>query len=270
MLKVSLGWGHALALAKDGNLFGWGYYVNSRIGKIGRELEISPLESNSTKLRSREEFSAIEADEKSVMEAIEKEKDMPIIWDPGSIEELHELKAADVACGHDHSLVVCCDGTLFTGGSNVYGQLGRATKDLGLGPVDIRFRPITIASGLRHSLAVCNNPSSEATQDATSVVSRGWNQSSQLGREGPTEIPQVVEGLAGEIPVSVSGGRAHSLALTAKKEVWAWGSGRNGRLGLGSSADEVEPVLVEYLEGSEVIQAVAGLDHSLTRILCFK
>ncbi|KAJ8534525.1 hypothetical protein K7X08_016253 [Anisodus acutangulus] len=158
------------------------------------------------------------------------------------------------------------DGTLFSGGSNVYGQLGRATKDLGLGPVDIRFRPITIASGLRHSLAVCNNPSSEATQDATSVVSRGWNQSSQLGREGPTEIPQVVEGLAGEIPVSVSCGRAHSLTLTAKKEVWAWGSGRNGRLGLGSSADEVEPVLVEYLEGSEVIQAVAVLDHSLVLV----
>lgn len=106
--QVSLGWGHALALAKNGNLFGWGYYADGRIGKIGRELEISPLESNSTKLRSTEEFSAIEAAEKLVMEAIKKEKDMPIIWEPGSIEELHELKVADVACGHDHSLVLCC------------------------------------------------------------------------------------------------------------------------------------------------------------------
>ncbi|XP_060201069.1 uncharacterized protein LOC132629471 [Lycium barbarum] len=259
IVKVSLGWGHALALAKNGNLFGWGYYADGRIGKIGRELEISPLES-------RQEFSGIEAAEKSVMEAIEKEKDMPIIWEPGSIEELHELKVADVACGLDHSLVLCCDGTLFSGGSNAYGQLGRANKDLGLRPVDIRFRPLAIASGLGHSLAVCHDPSSEATGEATSVVSWGWNQSSQLGREGPDNIPQVVEGLAGETPVSVSGGRAHSLALTAKKEVWAWGTGRNGRLGLGSSVDEAEPMLVEYLEGSVVVQAVAGLDHSLVLV----
>lgn len=88
-------------------MFGWGYYADGRIGKIGRELEISPLESNSIKPRSRGESSAIEAAEKSVMEAIEKEKDMPIIWEPGSIEELHELKVADVACGLDHSLVLC-------------------------------------------------------------------------------------------------------------------------------------------------------------------
>lgn len=266
MLKVSLGWGHALALAKNGNLFGWGYYADGRIGKIGRELEISPLESNSTKLRSKGESSAIEAAAKSVMEAIEKEKDMPIIWEPGSIEELHELKVADVASGLDHSLVLCRNGTLFSGGSNVYGQLGRAIKDLGMQPVDINFLPLSIASGLGHSLAVCNYPSSEPTGNATSVISWGWNKSSQLGREGPDDIPQVVEGLIGESPVSVAGGRAHSLALTTKKELWAWGCGRNGRLGLGSSADEAEPMFVEYLEGSEVIQAVAGLDHSLVLV----
>ncbi|XP_004248218.2 ultraviolet-B receptor UVR8 isoform X2 [Solanum lycopersicum] len=266
IVKVSLGWGHALALAKNGNLFGWGYYADGRIGKIGRELEISPLESNSIKPRSRGESSAIEAAEKSVMEAIEKEKDMPIIWEPGSIEELHELKVADVACGLDHSLVLCRDGMLFSGGSNVYGQLGRAIKDLGMQPVDINFLPLSIASGLGHSLAVCNDRSSEPTGNATSVVSWGWNKSSQLGREGPDNTPQVVEGLIGESPVSVSGGRAHSLALTAKKELWAWGCGRNGRLGLGSSADEAEPMLVEYLEGSDVIQAVAGLDHSLVLV----
>ncbi|XP_009617699.1 ultraviolet-B receptor UVR8 [Nicotiana tomentosiformis] len=266
IVKVSLGWGHALALAKNGNLFGWGYYSDGRIGNIGRELEISPLESNSTKLSSGEESSAIEAAEKSVMEAMEKEKDMPIIWEPGSVEELHGLKVADVACGLDHSLVLCCDGALFSGGSNIYGQLGRLNKDLGMQPVDIQFRPLSIASGLGHSLAVCHGASSEAIEDATSVVSWGWNRSSQLGREGPEDIPKVVEGLAGETPISVSGGRAHSLALTAKKEVWAWGCGKNGRLGLGSSADEVEPMLVEYLEGCEVIQAVAGLDHSLVLV----
>lgn len=73
----------------------------------------------------------------------------------------------------------------------------------------------------------------------------------------------MVEGLEGESVVSVSAGRVHSIALTSKGEVWAWGSGRNGRLGLGSSIDEAEPALVESLVGMKVLQAVSGFDHNL-------
>ncbi|PHT87515.1 hypothetical protein T459_09621 [Capsicum annuum] len=89
-------------------LLRWLSNHDDRIGKIGRELEISPLESNSTKLRSKGESFATEVTEKSVIEAIEKEKDMPIIWEPDLIEDLYELKATDVTCGLDHSLALCC------------------------------------------------------------------------------------------------------------------------------------------------------------------
>ncbi|KAI8007754.1 Serine/threonine-protein kinase Nek8 [Camellia lanceoleosa] len=89
---------------------------------------------------------------------------------------------------------------------------------------------------------------------------------SQLGREGHENLPLVVEELVGETPVSVSGGRVHSVALTSKREVWVWGGGRNGGLGLGSSIGEDEPKLVEYLEGSEVLQAVSGFDHNLVLV----
>ena len=75
-----------------------------------------------------------------------------------------------------------------------------------------------------------------------------------------------VEGLIGENLVSVSGGRVHSIALTSKGEVWVWGCGRNGRLGLGSSTDEAEPILLDSLEGCEVLQAVSGFDHNLVLI----
>nr|GLL22781.1 RCC1 and BTB domain-containing protein 2 [Ipomoea trifida] len=260
IVKVSLGWGHALAMTRSGKLFGWGYYADGRIGKIGKELEISPLESNSS------EFKSVEAAEQSVLEAMEKEKDMPTIWNPGLVEELQGLKVEDVACGLDHSLVVCSDGTLFSGGSNAYGQLGRTNQDLGMHPVDIGLHTLNIASGLGHSLAVCKVPSSEGPK----VFSWGWNQSCQLGRRGPSNIPQQVEGLDGEIPKLVSAGRAHSLVLTAKNEVWAWGCGKNGRLGLCSSADESEPMLVDFSQGFEVWEAMTGLDHSLVlgKIVC--
>ncbi|KAM7492452.1 hypothetical protein LguiA_035373 [Lonicera macranthoides] len=264
IVKVSLGWGHALALTKDGKLFGWGYSADGRLGKIGETSETSPLESNArtAKMPKQSSRSIFEDAEKLVLEAMEKEKDMPIIWEPFLIEELRGMEVVDVACGLDHSLVLSRDGTLLSSGSNIYGQLGRAREDLGFLPVDITVNPISIASGLGHSMAICQIPSVEGNEDGPQILSWGWNQSSQLGRAGPENIPMAVEGLEEETPVSVSGGRVHSIALTSKGEVWAWGCGRNGRLGLGSSIDEEEPRLVE-LEGTEVLQAVSGFDHNL-------
>lgn len=133
-------------------------------------------------------------------------------------------------------------------------------------PVDIRFHPLSLASGMGHSLAICHVQSSDATAENPVLVSWVWNCNSQLGRDGPENVPLVVEGLADETPIAASGGRAHSMVVTDRSELWTWGCGRNGRLGLGSSVDEGEPILVEYFEGCEVIQAVAGFDHSLVLI----
>lgn len=109
ILQVSLGWGHALALTKDGKLFGWGYYADGRLGKIGKSLEASPLDSVSAKVKSSSKNSnlMIETAEKLVLEAIEKEKEMPVIWEPTLVEELSDVKVVDVACGLDHSLALC-------------------------------------------------------------------------------------------------------------------------------------------------------------------
>lgn len=267
IVKVSLGWGHTLAQTKNGKLFGWGYSADGRLGQMGKPLESSPLDSSSDLSKATRVLSSvIDAAEKLVLEGMEKEKDMPIIWEPCLIQELHDSEVVDVACGFDHSLVLCRDGTLLSGGSNVYGQLGRAIQDLGMLPIDIKFHPLSIASGLGHCLAICQIKRSEGAGESASIVSWGWNQSSQLGREGPENLPLVVDELAEETPISVSGGRAHSVALTSKGEVWVWGSGRNGRLGLGSSMDEAEPQLVDYLEGSEVLQAVSGFDHNLVLV----
>jgi alpha-tubulin suppressor-like RCC1 family protein len=164
------------------------------------------------------------------------------------------------------------DGTLLSGGDNTYGQLARKISEPSLLPVaDISsFNPISLASGLGHSLALCHNSATKHNTSCKTVIfSWGWNIASQLGRRGNTELPGLVKGLEGEHIVSVSAGRVHSLALTGE-EVFVWGSGRNGRLGLGHSMDEAEPTLIESLEGFRVLQAVAGFDHNLllVRDLC--
>ncbi|KAL8510662.1 hypothetical protein ACS0TY_017471 [Phlomoides rotata] len=268
IVKVSLGWGHTLALTKDGSLFGWGYYADGRLGTIGKSLEASPLDSFAGKVKCSSENSKLmnEAAEKLVLEAIKMEKDMPVIWEPTFIEEVRDVEVAGVACGLDHSLILCSDGGLLSGGSNVYGQLGRVNEDLGFHGVDMSLHPISIASGLGHSFAICKDISSEATEDGPSVVTWGWNQGSQLGRDGPENTPLVVDALVGEKVVSVSGGRVHSIAVTEMGQVWSWGCGGNGRLGLGSSVDENEPMLIQCLEDAQVLQAVAGFDHNLVLV----
>ncbi|XP_043700717.1 secretion-regulating guanine nucleotide exchange factor isoform X2 [Telopea speciosissima] len=266
IVKVSLGWGHALALTKDGKLFGWGYSADGRLGQIGEAFEMKPEGLSPTTGHLMD--SALEVAKKLVLDRIEKEKNMPIIWEPCLLPELNDVKISDVACGLDHSLILCSNGTLLSGGDNTYGQLGRVTEDLGLLPVDMNcFEPLSISSGLGHSLVVCKLLSSEVISEAKSIVSWGWNRNFQLGRTGTETIPGVVEGLSSETPVSLSGGRAHSIALTSKGELWVWGCGKNGRLGLGSSIDEVEPTLVECLQGFEVLQAVSGFDHNLVLVV---
>ncbi|XP_020216481.1 ultraviolet-B receptor UVR8 [Cajanus cajan] len=263
--KVSFGWGHALARTSDGKLFGWGYLADGRIGKMGNLSETSPLESafsNDSQLSS----SDMEDAEKRVLQGMEQENNMPIIWEPRLVEELNGVHVLDIACGLDHSLILCRDGVLLSCGSNVYGQLGREKTDLGIFPVEMRFSPVFIAAGLGHSLAICQLGESEGSVGTTNIASWGWNLSSQLGRPGNGNLPSLIDALEGENPVSVSGGRAHSLALTSKGELWVWGSGKSGRLGLGSSVDQVEPFCLDSLEGFQILQAVSGFDHNLVLV----
>ncbi|PIA44939.1 hypothetical protein AQUCO_01700488v1 [Aquilegia coerulea] len=268
IVKVSLGWGHALAYTEDGKLFGWGYCADGRLGQIretaseegGIARSLPSLISTSTKQPSS--GSLLDMADQIVLEQMEKEKDMPIVWEPCLLQETHGVPISDVACGDDHSLVLSRSGTLLSGGSNTYGQLGRSKEELGMSPVQMKYQPKSISSGLGHSLAVCQIPSSQGN----GILTWGWNSNSQLGRAGPENIPMMVQGLEGEEPVSVSGGRVHSIALTSKGELWVWGCGKNGRLGLGSSADEVEPIMLDYLEGLEVQQAVCGYDHNLVLV----
>lgn len=90
-------------------MFGWGYSADGRLGRIGETLENSPLESRAGMLKMTEEISSsiLETAEKLVLEGMEKEKDMPIIWEPCLIEELCGVEVIDVACGLDHSLILC-------------------------------------------------------------------------------------------------------------------------------------------------------------------
>jgi alpha-tubulin suppressor-like RCC1 family protein len=108
--QVSFGWGHALALTVDGQLFGWGYYADGRIGNMGNDhLESSPLDSSSSAFSNNTQITSsdLEVAEKKVLQGMAEETNMPIIWEPRLVEELRGVQVVDIACGLDHSLVLC-------------------------------------------------------------------------------------------------------------------------------------------------------------------
>lgn len=109
MSQVSLGWGHALAHTETGKLYGWGYAADGRLGRIGEAWETSLLDSGPDICKTTPPVSStiLEVAEKRVSEGMEKERNMPIIWEPILIEDVHGVEVFDVACGLDHSLVLC-------------------------------------------------------------------------------------------------------------------------------------------------------------------
>ena len=76
----------------------------------------------------------------------------------------------------------------------------------------------------------------------------------------PTRLPST---LGDERAVSVSVGRAHSLALAADGSVWSWGCGAFGLLGHGDAQDWLLPKKVEAFAGQRVVAVSAGEYHSL-------
>uniref|UniRef100_A0A8C9Z812 Alsin Rho guanine nucleotide exchange factor ALS2 n=1 Tax=Sander lucioperca TaxID=283035 RepID=A0A8C9Z812_SANLU len=130
-------------------------------------------------------------------------------------------------------------------------------------------RVVAVAAGSFHSGAV--------TEDG-GVHMWGDNGSGQCGLSGlsavpnPTPVALLDSGAAASPPqtapvLELACGEQHTLALSAQREVWAWGSG--GQLGLGVHAFPVwKPQKVEHLAGRHVLQVACGASHSLALVRC--
>ena len=61
--------------------------------------------------------------------------------------------------------------------------------------------------------------------------------------------------------VDVHCGESHSVALTAKGEVYTWGGGSMGQLGLGDSLRQSLPIKVSNLD-TKIVQIGCGKRHT--------
>ena len=140
--------------------------------------------------------------------------------------ELQSRRVVDLACGYDHVLAVCSDGSLWAWGGNASAQLGLP----GTARADA---PVLVEAGGWVAVSACEESSGGLKVDGTL-----WHWGAGPD-PGPTDLPrfyQTVPGQVGERDdwASVCSGRDHTLGLTQDGSLWSWGS-RNLRGGLGQS-----------------------------------
>ncbi|XP_063237913.1 probable E3 ubiquitin-protein ligase HERC4 [Bacillus rossius redtenbacheri] len=179
------------------------------------------------------------------------------IFSPRELKFVKATEIKQVACGSHHTALLTSGGELYTCGNNDYGQLGhnKACK-----------KPEHVSSLEAYSIAAvaCGGAHTLALNEWGQLFSWGSNHSGQLGA-GSGEVsdtPRIVKTIASCCVVQVACGLNHSLALTNKGELFAWGCNRYGQLGLNSSSSETRPRLVKALAGVPLALVACGSNHS--------
>jgi alpha-tubulin suppressor-like RCC1 family protein len=172
----------------------------------------------------------------------------------GGVARADYLVTGQLSAGTDFSVALKAEGTVWSWGTNTYGQLGNGTTTPrsvpGLVPGLSGVR--AVASGEAHTIALLANGT---------LVAWGRNQYGQLGDNTTTArtSPQPVSGLTGV--VAIAAGANHSLAVTASGAVWAWGNNGNGQLGDNTTTTRLVPTQIASFSG--VAAVTGGLSHSL-------
>lgn len=193
---------------------------------------------------------------------------------PREVDSLSGLRTTAVACGVWHTAAVVevimtqssasvSSGKLFTWGDGDKNRLGHGDKEPRLKPtcvpalIDYNFHKIACG----HSITVGLTTSGQVFTVGSSVYG-------QLGNpHADGKQPCLVEDkLFGESAEEVACGAYHVMVLTSKNEVYTWGKGANGRLGLGDVEDRKSPTLVEALKDKHVKIIACGSNYSA--IIC--
>jgi alpha-tubulin suppressor-like RCC1 family protein len=171
-----------------------------------------------------------------------------------------------VGGGFYHSAAVGTDGSLWTWGSNNFGELGKGTTSDASTPAKL-----TSISGV--SAVTGGNDHTVVLKSDGTVWAWGYNYHGELGNGTKTgntanSTPgQVLTAAATPLTgiTAVRGGFWHNLALKSDGTVWAWGNNDWGQLGNGSATPSYGGVAyaAQVTGLSNVVAIAAGHWHSV-------
>lgn len=202
--EVDAATAHMVGVKNDGTLWTWGRNANGQLG------------TNNTTSRSSPGTTS------------------------GSLGASGDWRVA--SAGGENSAAIKIDGTLWTWGDNISGQLGdNSTTD--------RSSPNTVSGGgtTWDKIAVSNLTGAGAWMAAIKTDGTLWlwggNGSGQLGNGSSTasrSSPETISG-GGTTWSEIACGYTHAVATKVDGTLWTWGSNSAGQLGIGAGASRSSP-----------------------------
>ncbi|XP_053130974.1 serine/threonine-protein kinase Nek8 isoform X2 [Hemicordylus capensis] len=120
-------------------------------------------------------------------------------------------------------------------------------------------------SGVTIKHVACGDLFTACLTDRGIVLTFGSGSSGCLGHKTFVDVsqPKIVEALLGYEITQVACGASHVLAVSNEGEVFAWGRGDNGRLGLGTQESHNAPQQVPVPPDHEAQKVLCGIDSSM-------
>ncbi|MFI8631293.1 RCC1 domain-containing protein [Microbacterium sp. NPDC077663] len=224
IVGVSAGGDHSAALAADGSVYMWGNGGNGQLGNNKQTVSSTPVRLGA--------------------------------------EVFGGQSIVSISAGETHTAAVAADGSVYTWGLNLSGQLGNnSTAIRSLTPVRLGTdvfggqRIVNVSAGAHHTAALAADGS---------VYAWGLNGYGQLGNNSttgrsltPVRLGREVFG--GREIVSISAGGNHTAALAADGSAYMWGYNMYGQLGNNSTTNSGTPVRVEReLFGGQNITSISA------------
>ena len=164
-----------------------------------------------------------------------------------------------VSSGRVHTAAIKTDGTLWTWGRNLYGQLGiNDTTD--------RSTPVTtFAGGSNWKQVSCGWSHTTAIKTDGTLWTCGYNVEGQLGTNDVESRSTPVTTFAGGSnwkSVAVAGGWYHTAAIKTDGTLWIWGNNTYGGLGTNDTTHRSTPVTT-FAGGTNWKQVGTGYRHTV-------
>ncbi|KAI3712727.1 hypothetical protein L1987_71292 [Smallanthus sonchifolius] len=193
--------------------------------------------------------------------------------EPKQVESLKGMRVKSVACGTWHTAAVVgvmksgtAAGKLFTWGDGDKGRLGHGTPEM----ID---KPTCVMPLVNHEFVQvsCGRMLTVGLTTTGMVYTIGSSVHGQLGNpQAPDNSITLVQGkLKFEFVREIATGLYHVTVLTSKGNVYAWGKGSNGQLGVGDTEDRSSPTFVESLRHRKV-QSISCGSNSTAAICLHK
>ncbi|RWR92760.1 Regulator of chromosome condensation [Cinnamomum micranthum f. kanehirae] len=170
----------------------------------------------------------------------------------------HEI--VSITCGADHTIAYSKT-QVYSWGWGDFGRLGHGNSSDLFTP-----QPIKALLGIQIKQIACGDSHCLAVTMEGEVQSWGRNQNGQLGL-GTTDdslVPQNIQAFEGVSVKMVAAGAEHTAAVTEDGDLYGWGWGRYGNLGLGDRSDRLVPEKVSAVDGQKMVSVACGWRHTIS------